>query len=131
MPQVSTFHTVCVVSGNQAIFSTNRKRWLQKTFSALAVDMETAAVAQVAVSYGLPWVAIRAISDQADDSQAVDYRRLVLYLDSEVPIGRQRLARWFYLSLHPTSRGRLRNLQRGLTYASKRAALVAETMMQM
>jgi adenosylhomocysteine nucleosidase len=119
-----------VVSGNQAIFSTTRKRWLHLTFDALAVDMETAALAQVAVSHRVPWIAIRAISDQADDSLIVDYRRLGLYLDGAAPMWWQRLRRLLYLLLHPTDRGRVRDLQRCLTYASERAALVAETMMR-
>jgi adenosylhomocysteine nucleosidase len=39
----------------------------------LAVEMEGAAVAQVCHDYGLPFAAVRTISDRADDSAHVDF----------------------------------------------------------
>ena len=39
----------------------------------LAVEMEGAAVAQVCYDYGLPFAAVRTISDRADDSAHVDF----------------------------------------------------------
>ena len=41
--------------------------------SALAVEMEGAAVAQVCADYGIPFAAVRTISDRADDSAHVDF----------------------------------------------------------
>lgn len=41
--------------------------------TALAVEMEGAAVAQVCADYGLPFAAVRTISDRADDSAHVDF----------------------------------------------------------
>ena len=41
--------------------------------AALAVEMEGAAVAQVCHDYGVPFAAIRTISDRADDSAHVDF----------------------------------------------------------
>lgn len=43
----------------------------------LAVEMEGAAVAQVCVDYGVPFAAVRTISDRADDSAHVDFARFV------------------------------------------------------
>lgn len=43
----------------------------------LAVEMEGAAVAQVCADYGVPFVAVRTISDRADDSAHVDFPRFV------------------------------------------------------
>ena len=43
----------------------------------LAVEMEGAAVAQVCVDYGLPFAAVRTISDRADDSAHVDFPQFV------------------------------------------------------
>ena len=40
---------------------------------ALAVEMEGAAVAQVCHDYGVPFAAVRTISDRADDSAHVDF----------------------------------------------------------
>lgn len=119
-----------VVTGNQVVFSTARKRWLQQTFAALAVEMETAAVAQVAVAHGLPWVAVRAISDTAGDDLALDYDRLQVYLDGDRPVWRYQVGRLLYLVLHPAARRKIRHLQRGLAVASGEAALVVETMLR-
>jgi adenosylhomocysteine nucleosidase len=40
---------------------------------ALCVEMEGAAVAQVCHDYGLPFAAVRTISDRADDSAHTDF----------------------------------------------------------
>ena len=39
----------------------------------LAVDMESAAVAQVCFDYHIPFAAVRTISDRADDAAHVDF----------------------------------------------------------
>lgn len=44
---------------------------------ALAVEMEGAAVAQVCADYGVPFAAVRTISDRADDSAHVDFVQFV------------------------------------------------------
>ena len=41
--------------------------------AALAVEMEGAAVAQVCSDYGVPFAAVRTISDRADDSAHIDF----------------------------------------------------------
>ncbi len=43
----------------------------------LAVEMEGAAVAQVCADYGIPFGAVRTISDRADDTAHVDFARFV------------------------------------------------------
>ncbi|APW44378.1 5'-methylthioadenosine/adenosylhomocysteine nucleosidase [Rhodoferax saidenbachensis] len=43
----------------------------------LAVEMEGAAVAQVCADYGIPFAAVRTISDRADDSAHVDFPQFV------------------------------------------------------
>ena len=45
--------------------------------SPLAVEMEGAAVAQVCADYGVPFAAMRTISDRADDNAHVDFPRFV------------------------------------------------------
>ncbi len=118
-----------VVSGNQVVLATARKRWLHRTFDALAVDMETAAVAQVAVAHRLPWVAVRAISDRAGDELALDYSRLQVYLDEGRPAWRYRVRRWGYLLSHPAALRRLHRLRQGLTTAAGCAAQVVVAML--
>lgn len=122
-------HAGTVVTGNQAVFSTARRRWLRRTFDALAVEMETAAVAQVAVAHGLPWVAVRAISDAASDELILDYRRLRFYLDDSRPVWRRQADRWSYLLTHLAAWRRLRHLRRGLARASDQASRLVEAML--
>jgi adenosylhomocysteine nucleosidase len=45
--------------------------------AALAVEMEGAAVAQVCHDYGVPFAAVRTISDRADDSAHIDFPSFV------------------------------------------------------
>jgi adenosylhomocysteine nucleosidase len=44
---------------------------------ALAVEMEGAAVAQVCADYGLPFAALRTVSDRADDDAHADFSRFI------------------------------------------------------
>jgi 5'-methylthioadenosine/S-adenosylhomocysteine nucleosidase len=119
-----------VVTGNQVVFSSARRRWLRHTFGALAVEMETAAVAQVAVAHRLPWVAVRAISDGAGDELILDYSRLRRYLDEDLSEWRHRLRSWWYLFAHPHALRRLRRLHKGLALASDQAACLVQAMLQ-
>ena len=50
--------------------------------SPLAVEMEGAAVAQVCADYGVPFAAVRTISDRADDQAHVDFPAFVAQVAS-------------------------------------------------
>ena len=57
-----------VVSGDAIIRSSEQRALIHERFpDALAVDMETAAIAHVCHLSGVPWSAVRVISDSADD----------------------------------------------------------------
>jgi len=71
----------CIASGDQIIASELKKRWLRETLGAVAVEMECVGMAQTAFINGLPWLAVRAISDQADSGIDIDLSRLVTYSD--------------------------------------------------
>ena len=62
-----------VVSGDQFICSRAVKTRLVEQFHGDCAEMEGAAIAQGAVRNGLPFVILRAISDQADGAAEVDY----------------------------------------------------------
>jgi adenosylhomocysteine nucleosidase len=75
-----------LLTSARALEAIASKAALFRETGAMAVDMESAAVAEVAASYGLPFVAVRVIVDTAQD---VLPRAVVSVIDSgRVHIGR-------------------------------------------
>ena len=71
-------HAGMVVSGDRFVSTTVESRDLQQRQPhALAVEMEGAAMAQVCLDYGVPFGAVRTISDRADDAATVDFSRFI------------------------------------------------------
>ncbi|MDI6819901.1 MAG: 5'-methylthioadenosine/S-adenosylhomocysteine nucleosidase [Candidatus Hodarchaeaceae archaeon] len=68
-----------VVSGDQFVASSQKRDWLSRAFDASAVDMEGAAIAQVAHLRGVPWVLVRCNSDVADENAYADMARFSDY----------------------------------------------------
>ena len=71
-------HCGRIASGDQFIVSASTSQRIhaelaQAGYPVLAVEMEGAAIAQVCADYGLPFAAVRTISDRADDSAHVDF----------------------------------------------------------
>jgi adenosylhomocysteine nucleosidase len=65
-----------VLTGDQIVTSRAVRDGLVRDFpDAACIDMETAAVAQVAHQNGVPWSALRVISDSADET--FDLRRVI------------------------------------------------------
>ena len=62
-----------IATCDQFVTDKNKTEFIVREFGALCCEMEGAAVAQVAVQCGIPFVVIRAISDKANDDSAVDY----------------------------------------------------------
>lgn len=56
----------CVVSGDQFVASSEKKKWLQNKFHALAVDMGAASIVQVCFLNRVPVLVLRIITDKAD-----------------------------------------------------------------
>ncbi len=75
-------HAGLIASGDVFVGAADAALSLRRSLSAaghdvLAVEMEGAAVAQVCADYGLPFAAMRTISDRADDTAHVDFTRFV------------------------------------------------------
>jgi adenosylhomocysteine nucleosidase len=74
-PQV---HTGLVISGDRFVCTSAEAKQLQADLpEALAVEMEGAAFAQVCHDFGVPFTAVRTISDKADDAATVDFTRFL------------------------------------------------------
>jgi adenosylhomocysteine nucleosidase len=58
-------HFGTVVSGDTFVNDEVERIRLHRSFDAMAVEMEGAAVAQVAQRFGLPWLVVRCLSDLA------------------------------------------------------------------
>lgn len=80
-----------VVSGDSFISDENRKKWIQEKFpSALAVEMEASAIAQTCHIMEVPFLMLRAISDNAGEGNTVSYESFVEkagQLSAEMNIG--------------------------------------------
>ena len=81
-PPTGRVHGGLIASGDQFVASAATTRQLLADLRAAghapqAVEMEGAAVAQVCFDYGLPFAAVRTISDRADDSAHVDFPQFV------------------------------------------------------
>lgn len=71
-------HQGLIVSGDQFVHSAQACAALKQALpSAMAVEMEGAAVAQVCHDFGVPCTVIRTISDRADDQAHVDFPRFI------------------------------------------------------
>jgi adenosylhomocysteine nucleosidase len=67
-------HRGLVVSGDRFVSSAAESQALHKALpEALAVEMEGAAFAQVCHDYGVPFAAVRTVSDRADDEAHGDF----------------------------------------------------------
>jgi adenosylhomocysteine nucleosidase len=76
-------HTGLIASGDRFVSGAAEAARLVSAlqdsgYQPLAVEMEGAAVAQVCADYGLPFAAVRTISDRADDTAHVDFARFVV-----------------------------------------------------
>lgn len=66
-------HTGRIVSGDQFISDTDKKKWIVNNFDGFCTEMEGAAIAQSAYLNGIPFLIVRAISDKADHSAEMNY----------------------------------------------------------
>ena len=71
-------HQGVLIAGDRFVATAAESQALRDALpAALAVDMESAAVAQVCHDFGIPFAAMRTVSDRADDSAHVDFNRFI------------------------------------------------------
>ncbi|GKS77779.1 5'-methylthioadenosine/adenosylhomocysteine nucleosidase [Acidovorax sp. SUPP950] len=85
-------HWGLIASGDRFVSTVQESQALRDAFTAaghavLAVEMEGAAVAQVCSDYGVPFAAVRTVSDRADDAAHVDFPRFVQAVASQYADG--------------------------------------------
>ena len=83
----ASVHQGLIVSGDRFVsgaceVGALRQRLQLAGHAALAVEMEGAAVAQVCADHGLPYAAMRTVSDRADDSAHRDFAEFVTQVAS-------------------------------------------------
>jgi adenosylhomocysteine nucleosidase len=71
------------VSGQSFVDNAALRAWAYKTFQARVLDMETAAVAQVAYADETPFIAFRSLSDLAGGDPGANQARVFLQLASD------------------------------------------------
>ncbi len=90
-------HTGLIISGDRFVCTSAESAILRQALpDALAVEMEGAAVAQVCHEWGVPFAAIRTISDRADDAASVDFMQFIAQVDSRYSVAI--LRRWLSMA---------------------------------
>jgi adenosylhomocysteine nucleosidase len=80
-------HQGLIASGDRFVSQTGESQALQQELpEALAVEMESAAMAQVCHDYGIPFAAVRSISDRADDAAHLDFPRFIKSIASRYSV---------------------------------------------
>ncbi len=76
-----------IASGDQFIADKAKKSYIQDTFSAIACEMEGAAIGQVCYVNGTPFGILRSISDNGDESAGMSYDKFIgVAVDNSVKI---------------------------------------------
>lgn len=91
-PAKPAVHLGLIASGDRFISTAQSAGGLKLALRAagidpLAVEMEGAAVAQVCHDYGVPFAAVRTISDRADDNATTDFQHFVTHVASHYALG--------------------------------------------
>lgn len=66
-----------IASGDQFIADAGKKDFIVGNFSAIACEMEGAAIGQVCYTNGVPFAVVRAISDSADEEAHMSYAQFL------------------------------------------------------
>lgn len=69
-----TVHYGIIATGDRFVADPEMGNWLNSMFGAIACEMEGASIAHACMSNNIPCVVLRSISDNANDSDTVDFR---------------------------------------------------------
>lgn len=69
-----TVHYGIIATGDRFVADPEVGNWLNSIFGALACEMEGASIAHACMANNIPCVVLRSISDNANDSDTVDFR---------------------------------------------------------
>lgn len=75
--EIKNIHIGRILSADKFVDKKNDKIRYGKEYNALAVDMESAAVAHVSHILGIPFLVIRSISDSLNDDSVIEYNEFV------------------------------------------------------
>jgi len=75
-PSKTPLHKASLLTVGHVVIHAAEKRALVAQTHAEAVDMETYSAAEVAEERGIPWLALRAVTDGADDDLPLDFNAL-------------------------------------------------------
>lgn len=76
--QIPNLHQGLIVSGDQFIYQKEQVSKILNDFpETLCAEMEGAAVAQVCYEYQIPFTVIRTISDNANETATIDFKRFI------------------------------------------------------
>lgn len=75
--QKGNVHSGIIATGDQFIGDRDRKNFIRDTFNAMCCEMEGGAIAHACFLNEIPFVVIRAISDNADDNADMSYSEFV------------------------------------------------------
>jgi len=106
--------TGAVVTVENVIWRAEEKQALGKASGAVAVDMESAAIAQAAAAVGVPFILVRAVSDRAEENLPMDFN---LWLT-----GGGRLRAFAQLVRHPSILRALFQMKRQVEQGSQNLA---------
>ena len=83
------FHRGAILSTDRVAVTPSEKVAMRKQTGAIAVEMESAAVASTAAEWGVPFFCVRAVSDTAADSLPLDFNQ---FRDADGRFSRGRIA---------------------------------------
>jgi adenosylhomocysteine nucleosidase len=72
------FHSIigALITADRVLIRAAEKEQFARSTRAVAVDMESAGAAAVATEYGVPWLAVRVITDGVNDDLPLDFNAL-------------------------------------------------------